>query len=121
MSTGGYNLEPYLHGEVSRLGIPGIRLSDGRRGCVKGKSTAFPVPMARGATWDVVLEEKIGLANGRECKAQGSNFLVVSALTYRATLHGAVFNKHTVRTRSSWARWVLYYEGRSGDRHGTRE
>lgn len=74
MNTAGYNLKPYVHGEVPRLGIPGVRFSDGPRGCVMGKSTAFPVAMARGATWDVNLEESIGRAIGRECKAQGANF-----------------------------------------------
>lgn len=39
-----------------------------------GESTAFPVAMARGATWDPTLEERIGLAIGRECRAQGANF-----------------------------------------------
>jgi beta-glucosidase len=70
----GYNRRPYVHGEVKRLGIPGVRFADGPRGCVLGQSTAFPVPMARGASWDVDLEERIGTAIGRECRAQGANF-----------------------------------------------
>lgn len=74
MSTTGYNRTPYIHGEVKRLGIPGVRFADGPRGCVMGKSTAFPVPMARGASWDVSLEERVGRAIGRECKAQDANF-----------------------------------------------
>ena len=56
----GYNLEPIVAGAVPRLGIPGIGFSDGPRGAVIGTSTAFPVPMARGATWDPELEERIG-------------------------------------------------------------
>lgn len=39
-----------------------------------GRSTAFPVPMARGATWDPVLEERVGNALGAEIRAQGGNF-----------------------------------------------
>ncbi|KAL2201981.1 glycoside hydrolase [Sarocladium strictum] len=74
MLINGYNREPIVHGEVPRLGIPGIRFADGPRGCVLGQSTAFPVPMARGASWDIDLEERIGLAIGRECRAQGANF-----------------------------------------------
>ncbi|KAJ3467646.1 hypothetical protein MRS44_005210 [Fusarium solani] len=74
MSTTGYNRTPYIHGEVKRLGIPGVRFADGPRGCVMGNSTAFPVPMARGASWDVSLEERVGRAIGRECKAQDANF-----------------------------------------------
>lgn len=70
----GYNLRPVVMGEVSRLGIPGLRFSDGPRGVVMGASTAFPVSMARGATWDLELEERVGVAIGRELRAQGANF-----------------------------------------------
>jgi len=69
----GYNLEPIVAGAVPRLGIPGIRFSDGPRGAVIGKSTAFPVAMARGATWDPALEERVGEAIGAEIRAQGGN------------------------------------------------
>lgn len=70
----GYNVFPYVMGAVDRLGIPGIRFVDGPRGCVVGRSTAFPVSMARGATWDVELEERVGLAIGEEVREQGGNF-----------------------------------------------
>ena len=70
----GYNLRPYVHGAVPRLGIPGLRFTDGPRGVVMGHSTAFPVSMARGATWDIDLEERIGDAIGAEARAQGANF-----------------------------------------------
>jgi beta-glucosidase len=72
--TQGYNLRPVVHGAVARLGIPGTRFVDGPRGCVTGNGTAFPVSMARGATWDVELEERVGQAIGREIRAQGGNF-----------------------------------------------
>ncbi|SIS11080.1 beta-glucosidase [Microbacterium sp. RURRCA19A] len=74
MSGGGYNTEPIIMGRVDRLGIPGLRFSDGPRVVVVGRSTAFPVSMARGATWDVDLEERIGRAIGAEMRAQGANF-----------------------------------------------
>lgn len=70
----GYNLTPYVMGSADRLGIPGIRFADGPRGCVVGSSTAFPVSMARGATWDPDLEERVGVAIGREIRAQDGNF-----------------------------------------------
>ncbi len=70
----GYNLEPIVAGAVPRLGIPGVRFADGPRGAVIGHSTAFPVPMARGATWDPDLEERVGEAIGAEIRAQGGNF-----------------------------------------------
>lgn len=70
----GYNIRPYVMGAVERVGIPGMRFVDGPRGAVVGASTAFPVSMARGATWDVDLEERIGIAIGEELRAQGGNF-----------------------------------------------
>ena len=69
-----YNARPYVHGAVARLGIPGIHFVDGPRGCVAGEGTAFPVSMARGATWDPGLEERVGAAIGAEVRAQGGNF-----------------------------------------------
>ncbi|MBN2548331.1 MAG: glycoside hydrolase family 3 C-terminal domain-containing protein [Anaerolineales bacterium] len=69
-----YNPEPIPAGENLRLGIPGIRFSDGPRGAVIYHSTCFPVSMARGASWDVALEERIGDAIGVEVRSQGANF-----------------------------------------------
>ena len=69
-----YNTRPYPAGANLRLGIPPILFSDGPRGIVVGHSTCFPVSMARGATWDVELEERIGDAIGTEARSQGINF-----------------------------------------------
>jgi beta-glucosidase len=69
-----YNPVPYPAGENERLGIPGIRFSDGPRGVVIYHSTCFPVSMARGASWDTTLEERIGDAIGIEARSQGANF-----------------------------------------------
>ncbi|KFY82018.1 hypothetical protein V500_10894 [Pseudogymnoascus sp. VKM F-4518 (FW-2643)] len=69
-----YNRAPFVMGAIQRLEIPGIRFTDGPRGVVMGASTAFPVPMARGATWDVNLERRVGDAIGLEAKAQGANY-----------------------------------------------
>lgn len=64
----------FVAGAVPRLGIPGIRFSDGARGVVIGSSTAFPVTMARAATWDPELEERVGIAIGAETRARGANY-----------------------------------------------
>ena len=74
MNVNGYNRTPIPMGRVERLGIPGLLFSDGPRGVVMGRSTAFPVSMARGATWDRELEERVGTAIGLEGRAQGANF-----------------------------------------------
>lgn len=59
---------------LRRAGIPPIRFSDGPRGMVTGHGTCFPVAMARGASWDPGLEERIGEAIGREIRAMGGNY-----------------------------------------------
>lgn len=69
-----YNIEPLPAGENERMGIPGIRFTDGPRGVVLASSTCFPVAMARGATWDTELEERVGDAMGVEARSQGANF-----------------------------------------------
>ncbi|GHD81016.1 beta-glucosidase [Salinibacterium amurskyense] len=65
---------PFVAGAVARLGIPGIRFSDGARGVVIGAATAFPVTMARAATWDPELEQRVGVAIGAETRARGANY-----------------------------------------------
>ncbi|KAL4880296.1 glycoside hydrolase superfamily [Aspergillus karnatakaensis] len=72
--TDRYNPTPYVHGAIARLQIPGIKFTDGPRGVVIYNSTAFPVSMARGATWDLDLERRVGTAIGLEAKAQGANY-----------------------------------------------
>ena len=69
-----YNRFPFLAGGNRRLGIPPLRFTDGPRGVALGRSTCFPVSMARGATFDRDLEERIGEAMGIEARAQGSDF-----------------------------------------------
>jgi beta-glucosidase len=71
MVGGGYGNHPWNAGVVSRLNIPGMRFVDGPRGIVMDGATTFPVSMARGATWDVALEERIGEVIGYELRAMG--------------------------------------------------
>ena len=73
MTGGGYNQHTWVAGAVPRLNIPGVRFSDGPRGVVMPGATTFPVSMARGASWDVDLEEQIGNVIGRELRAMGGN------------------------------------------------
>ena len=73
LADDGYHKSVFIGAEVERVGFPGIRFSDGPRGAVVGNATAFPVPMARGATWDLDLEERIGDAIGLELRAIGAN------------------------------------------------
>ncbi len=69
----GYHKSPFRAAQVERLGLPGFAFSDGPRGVVVDQATCFPVSMARGATWDVDLEERIGDAIGKELRAVGAD------------------------------------------------
>ena len=74
MTAGGYYRHAWPAAHVERLGIPGIDFADGPRGCVIGDATAFPVSMARGATFDADLEERVGAAIGAELRASGATY-----------------------------------------------
>lgn len=65
---------PITAAALPRIGFPGIKFSDGPRGVIMGASTAFPVTMARAATWDPALEQRVGEAMGLEARAQGANY-----------------------------------------------
>ncbi|MEZ5179109.1 MAG: glycoside hydrolase family 3 N-terminal domain-containing protein [Acidimicrobiales bacterium] len=68
-----YNGEPIVAASVPRLGLPGIRFTDGPKGVVMYRSTAFPSAMARAATFDPELEVLVGDAIGVEARTQGAN------------------------------------------------
>uniref|UniRef100_UPI00404AA107 beta-glucosidase n=1 Tax=Fulvivirga sp. TaxID=1931237 RepID=UPI00404AA107 len=66
-------------GRNERLNIPPFVLSDGPRGArVKSKElqgvTAFPVAIARGASWDVDLESRVHDIIAKEMRANGTNY-----------------------------------------------
>ncbi len=62
-------------GRNERLGLPPWAFTDGPRGVTTAEgATAFPVTMARGASWDVELEERVGRAMGAEVRAGGANY-----------------------------------------------
>jgi beta-glucosidase len=70
----GYCGMPYPAGKDRRWGIEPMRFMDGPRGIVAGRCTCFPVSMARGATFDPDLEERVGDVIGVEGRSVGANF-----------------------------------------------
>lgn len=60
-------------GGIERLGVPAFYFTDGPRGVARGQSTCFPCTMARGASFDVDLERRIGEVMSIEIRAQGCN------------------------------------------------
>ncbi len=71
-NKGRWCAEPYrAGGGCERLGLAPLYFTDGPRGVCAGESTCFPVTMARGASFDVDLERRIGEAMGVEIRALG--------------------------------------------------
>lgn len=60
-------------GGIERLAIEPFYFTDGPRGVARGHSTCFPCSMARGATFDPDLEQRVGEVMGVEARAQGCN------------------------------------------------
>ena len=79
----GYTLLPadgtWNTAAIEEFGIPGFRMLDGPRGLSELSEvpgTAFPVGMARGATWSPELEARVGAAIGGELRVVGANVLL---------------------------------------------
>ena len=67
---------PWPAGRRSPLALPGLQFVDGPRGVgLVGGATTFPVPIARGASWDPELEERIGEAIALEARSFGANWV----------------------------------------------
>jgi beta-glucosidase len=58
---------------LAKHGLPGIKFIDGPRGITLKGGTAFPSAIARGASWDVHLQEQVGEVMGHEAAAAGAN------------------------------------------------
>ena len=70
-------------------GILGFKFRDGPRGVnldaelgagKQGYSTVFPVPIARGASFDLDLEYRIGVAIGDETLSSGNNLMLAPTI-----------------------------------------
>ncbi len=70
----------YYAGEDNDLNIAPFKMVDGPRGARTGNATAFPVAIARAATFDVALERRVGMAIGREVAARGGNVLLAPTI-----------------------------------------
>ena len=95
-----YNRRPIPAGALARLGLPGVRFSDGPRGVVMYRSTAFPSSMARAATFDPSVEARVGDAIGVETRSQGQTCSPGCASTCFGTRHGGGPRRPTARIRT---------------------
>ena len=66
---------------IERLGVPPFVMSDGPRGVTGAQgATTFPVGMARGASWQPEIEQRVGAAMGRELRAIEGNILLAPTI-----------------------------------------
>lgn len=70
----------YYAGGDDELGVAPWKMVDGPRGARTGKATAFPVAIARAASFDVDLERRVGKAIGIETLAKGGNVLLAPCI-----------------------------------------
>lgn len=70
----------YYAGGNADLGIPAYKMVDGPRGARADYATAFPVAIARGATFDPALEREVGLAAALEVAAKGGNVILAPTI-----------------------------------------
>jgi len=78
---------------IQRLGIPGIRMSDGPLGArCFGPSTAYPAGICVAASWNPEIARQTGVALGRDCRARGIHILLAPGVNiYRDSRCGRNF------------------------------
>jgi beta-glucosidase len=81
---------------VPRLRVPGLSWSDGPRGPHGGATTAFPVGVLFGSTWDPELIHRAGQVMGNECRAANVGALFGPGINIqRDPLGGRFFEYYT--------------------------
>lgn len=95
----------YFSGADEDLNIAPFKMVDGPRGARAGKATAFPVAMARGATFDAELEMRVGMAVGLEVAAKGGN--VVLAPTINLLRHPGWGRAQETYSEDTWHMGVM--------------
>ena len=70
----------YYAGGDDSLGLEPWKMVDGPRGARAGTATAFPVAIARAASFDADLERRVGAAIGLEVAARGGNVLLAPTI-----------------------------------------
>jgi beta-glucosidase len=82
------------YGDIPRIGLPEILMTDGPQGVRMGQgtATAFPGSLALAATWNPALVEQGGMVFGRECQATSQRvFLAPGVNIMRTPLGGRNF------------------------------
>ena len=107
---------------IDRLNIPSLQLWDGPNG-VRSNSgqptTAFPVGIAMGATWNRSLIEELGTALGRECRSMGVEVLLGPTVNIiRTPLGGRNFEAYSEDPYLTGEIGVAFVRGLQGQHVG---
>ena len=95
----GFGKRVYDAAGSEKYNIPPLKFTDGPRGVIIPGSTCFPVSMARGASWDVDLEERVGDVIGKEVRTHGGNLFGTHLET--GGLHCTKTIQPTIRVRQN--------------------
>ena len=90
---------------ISRLGIPSIKVTDGPHGCRTASdknanetipATCFPTGVGLAATWNTELIGKVGAAIGRETRDRGCTIILGPCVNiHRSVLGGRNFESYS--------------------------
>lgn len=86
-------IDDYFVRPIPRLGVPGLKMSDGPMGVHNyGPTTAYPAPIALAASWDTELAQRVGAMMGDDARARGVHFVLAPGMNiYRAPMCGRNF------------------------------
>lgn len=110
---------------VPRLGIPCLKVSDGPNGArgasKEGPTSAcFPCGTALGATWNVDLVHRIGVALGQETRSKGAHILLAPTVNiHRSPLAGRNFECYSEDPHLTTRMTVAYITGVGSEGIGT--
>ncbi|MGH6972889.1 MAG: glycoside hydrolase family 3 C-terminal domain-containing protein, partial [Caulobacteraceae bacterium] len=100
---------------VPRLGVPGIKMTDGPTGVRSNEgepATVFPVGVAMASTWNPALTREVAAAIGREALAQGAHVVLAPTINIvRTPLWGRNFETYSEDPFLSAALGAAYVEG----------
>jgi len=106
--------------EIERLGIPALKMADGPHGVRVGKATCFPTEISMGASWNVELIRRVGVALARETRARGRNILLGPCVNiHRTPLGGRNFESFSEDPYLAARLAVAYVHGVQSQRIGT--
>ncbi len=107
---------------IDRLNIPSLQLWDGPNGVRSNNNeptTAFPVGISMGATWNPELIERLGIALGKECRALGVEVLLGPTVNIiRTPLNGRNFETYSEDPYFNGVLSVAYVKGLQSEHVG---